>query len=277
MSIWYKGHPFPNRPRPRHDSKEMINYALTEPTPLFRKQVLSVHERGFVLIPHLFDGEMIDEMMTTLDRHLPIDDAAVRAGDAVYAARDLLRLCPTVIEWWQQPALVELVRAVLGDEAGLVRGVLFDKPPEQSWAVPWHKDRSIVIRPPKQLSDRYSPPRLKAGIWHCEPPESVPQRMLSLRIHLDASTAENGPLSVVAGSHQPGPRGEVVELLAQPGDVIAMRPLIDHSSPRSQPGSMAHRRVIHLEFAADPHLPDGYQWHEFHPVCPATTSQSEAA
>ncbi len=234
-------------------------------------------DRGYVALPGLFASDEVEAMSHGLDGRLAVDDAAVRSGDAVYAARDLLRLCPAVIDWWRKPALMEFVCAVLGEEAGVVRGLLFDKPPEQTWAVPWHKDRSIVIQPPSRVSEQYSPPRCKAGLWHCEPPESVLERMLSLRIHLDPSTAENGPLSVIAGSHRPGHHGEVVCLTANRGDVLAMRPLIDHSSPRSAPGSMMHRRVIHLEFAADPQLPDGYRWHEFHPVRSLAAVPVEAA
>lgn len=234
-------------------------------------------EQGYATLPKIYSRDDVDTMTQELERRLSLNDDAVRSGEAVYAARDLLRLCPAVIDWWRKPTLVDFVGMILGEDAGLVRGLLFDKPPEQSWAVPWHKDRSIVIQPPSTLSDRYSMPRCKAGLWHCEPPETLLQQMLSLRIHLDPSTAENGPLSVVAGSHCSGPQGEVVQLLAERGDVIAMRPLIDHASPRSEPGSTLHRRVIHLEFAADPRLPDGYHWHEFHPVHTAAVKSGDAA
>lgn len=232
---------------------------------------------GYASLPAIFSPHDVDEISRELDSVLCVDDAAVRAGDAVYAARDLLRLCPVVIDWWRKQSLMDFVCAVLGEEAGLVRGLLFDKPPEQTWAVPWHKDRSIVIQKPETSSWQYSPPRSKAGLWHCEPPQSVLDRMLSLRIHLDPSTADNGPLSVVAGSHRAGQRGDVICLLANRGDVLAMRPLIDHSSPRSEPGSNQHRRVIHLEFAADPQLPDGYHWHEFHSVRATIAANGEVA
>jgi hypothetical protein len=45
-----------------------------------------------------------------------------------------------------------------------------------------------------------------------------------------------------------------------------MRPLLSHASGRSGEGTALHRRVLHLEFAADPVLPDGYQWHTFIPA-----------
>jgi hypothetical protein len=33
--------------------------------------------------------------------------------------------------------------------------------------------------------------------------------------------------------------------------------------------SIRPSRVLHLEFAAAPHLPDGYAWHDFLPGLPA--------
>jgi hypothetical protein len=52
------------------------------------------------------------------------------------------------------------------------------------------------------------------------------------------------------------------------GDVLAMRPLLLHASGVSHHDAASHRRVIHLEFAADRQLPDGFAWHTFLPVAP---------
>jgi hypothetical protein len=37
-------------------------------------------------------------------------------------------------------------QAVLGREVWPVRALLFDKSPALNWAVPWHQDRTIVVR-----------------------------------------------------------------------------------------------------------------------------------
>jgi len=52
-------------------------------------------------------------------------------------------------------------------------------------------------------------------------------------------------------------------LHARAGDVLAMRPLVSHSSGASTPGTQRHRRVLHLEFAGCEELPDGFCWHDF--------------
>ena len=92
--------------------------------------------------------------------------------------------------------------------------------------------------------------------------------MLTLRFHLDDVTDENGPLRVIPGSHVASDsEGMGVDcaatIHAAPGDVLAMRPLISHASGASVEGTLRHRRILHLEFASNERLPDGYQWHDF--------------
>jgi hypothetical protein len=47
------------------------------------------------------------------------------------------------------------------------------------------------------------------------------------------------------------------------GDVLVIRPLVAHCSLPSAPDAKRHRRILHLEFAGTPDLPDGYAWHDF--------------
>lgn len=98
--------------------------------------------------------------------------------------------------------------------------------------------------------------------------DEVLKEMLTLRIHLDEVTDENGPLRVIPGSHVSSTSdgagvNEAVTIHAGVGDVLAMRPLISHASGSSVEGTRRHRRILHLEFAASPMLPDGVTWHDF--------------
>jgi ectoine hydroxylase-related dioxygenase (phytanoyl-CoA dioxygenase family) len=107
--------------------------------------------------------------------------------------------------------------------------------------------------------------------------DEVLTQMLTLRIHLDEVTDENGPLRVIPGSHlaidsDGAGVDNVVTIHAGVGDVLAMQPLISHASGSSVEGTRRHRRILHLEFAAAPRLPDGDEWHDFvsslpHHVC----------
>ena len=85
------------------------------------------------------------------------------------------------------------------------------------------------------------------------------EQILALRMHLDDSTEENGPLRVLPGTHTSGvltdmelqdldSRINSIECTVSKGGVVAMRPLIAHASSKSQ--SAHPRRVLHIEYTA---------------------------
>lgn len=231
---------------------------------------------GGVMLRGVLPKDQLLALASSLDeafrREQETTESVRQRSGQVYAVRNVLAICPEVVRQWRHPQLVEVVHRVLGEDAGLVRGLYFDKPPDQTWALPWHKDLTIAVcerqgDPPPG----YSPFRRRAGVPHCEPPVSVLEEMLTLRIHLDAMTDENGPLEILPGSHRTGKRLQIdqfepVTLHAAAGDVLLMRPLLVHCSGKSRPQTGQHRRILHLEFAASARLPSDVRWAEFHPL-----------
>jgi hypothetical protein len=227
---------------------------------------------GYAELAGVFDEAAVDAMADELGTALvgpAANESAIRSETGVvYAARNVLKLWPRAATIWRVPLICNALSAVLGPGFGLVRALFFDKPPEQSWALPWHKDLTIAVRENRRPSPRFTKPTRKAGVPHVEAPLEVLEAMLTVRIHFDAVTDENGPLKVVPGSHRSGKSlsSDNIEpqyLHAAPGDVLLMRPLLAHCSRKSAPGARSHRRVLHLEFAASPELADGYAWHDF--------------
>lgn len=159
--------------------------------------------------------------------------------------------------------------AVLGDECFAVRALLFDKTPSANWKVVWHQDLTIATRERIDVPG-FGPWTEKAGVPHVQPPVDILERMLAVRIHLDACTATNGPVRVVERSHRLGRLSATAidelrrteaecECLVEQGGILAFRPLIVHASaPATKP---AHRRVIHIEYASQP-LPSPLEWHQ---------------
>jgi ectoine hydroxylase-related dioxygenase (phytanoyl-CoA dioxygenase family) len=230
---------------------------------------------GFALLPAALTAEAVAELTGEIEQSLASETneaVALRNRAGIYGARNILDICPAARDAWRVPALLELLTLVLGKDFGLVRGLYFDKPPEKSWSLPWHQDLTIAVKDNRLPSEKFRRPTIKAGVPHVEAPPEVLMRMLTLRIHLDDVTLENGPLRVLPGTHmgvgnadRPAEAGTPTEttILAQAGDVLAMRPLLFHSSSVSSPGNTQHRRILHLEFAADEDLPDGYAWRQF--------------
>ena len=158
-----------------------------------------------------------------------------------------------------------LVNCVQGSS---ISSVFFDKPLDRTWTLPWHKDTSIAVQGNQLPSTSFSRPTTKAGVPHVIACDRVLQRMLTLRIHLEPVTEENGPLRVIPESHVSSDSiglgiDAAVAIHAFAGDVLAMRPLLSHCSGPSTPDTRRHRRILHLEFAAQEALPDGYEWQQF--------------
>jgi ectoine hydroxylase-related dioxygenase (phytanoyl-CoA dioxygenase family) len=109
---------------------------------------------------------------------------------------------------------------------------------------------------------------IKAGMIHVEPRFTLIERMVTIRVHLDAVPRDNGPLLIAPASHRLGKIAEadlaaVVErcgveaCLADPGDLWAYATPIVHASAAST--HIGHRRVFQIDYSADP-LPDGLEW-----------------
>ena len=184
-------------------------------------------EDGFAVVEGVAEASEVERLL-----------AAVATRGEVHAIRNLLEVVP---------------------EVRAVRGILFDKTPEANWKVPWHQDLTIAVQERLEVPG-YGPWTVKAGVAHVQPPVAVLERMVAVRLHLDDCGADNGPVRVLRGSHRQGrmaaapmDAGEEVVCTVGRGGVLLMRPLLWHAS------SPAHRRVIHVEFAAA-ELAGGLRW-----------------
>ncbi|MEN1680301.1 MAG: phytanoyl-CoA dioxygenase family protein [Planctomycetota bacterium] len=187
---------------------------------------------------------------------------------SAHGIRNLLSLSPSIRSFASQGLLLELASSALGLTARPVKAIYFDKLPEANWGVPWHQDLTIAVRRRADVPG-FGTWTTKAGVLHVQPPASVLESVVTLRVHLDDCPAANGALRVVPGNHQYGrldavqsvalrkQQGEAV-CEARKGDVLVMSPLILHSSPRAEVAT--HRRIIHIEYSSQP-LPDPLQWH----------------
>jgi hypothetical protein len=224
---------------------------------------------GFVLLSGVFSAELVRRVVDEWAAAMAAADVTsiLANGGPAYGARNVLRLWPGVIRLARHPALAGPLLRVLGPTGGVVRGLYFDKPPGHSWALPWHRDRTVAVKAHGRRGV-FDKPTVKAGVPHVEGPVELLAGMVTARIHLDPMTPHNGPLRVAPGSHRTGdPDADAATTLhCAAGDVLLMRPLLLHASGHTDPSHPAHRRVVHLECAPHPDLADGYDWHDFVPL-----------
>lgn len=227
-----------------------------------------IERDGFTIIENVLDDPAIEQWIAKLELLFSTDQDAIKNREgAVYAARNILSSLPECGDVASVSVLSRLLTETLGSEFGLVRGLFFDKHPDRTWSLPWHKDLTIAVKDHSLASSHFGKPTMKSGVPHVEASESVLENMLTLRIHLDDVTDENGPLEVAVGSHSNGKRPDhshdVRKILVDAGDVLAMRPMISHASASSACDTQRHRRILHLEYAGSRELPDGFEWYQF--------------
>jgi len=137
------------------------------------------------------------------------------------------------------------------------RATLFDKSPATNWLIPWHQDTALPLAAPFDAPG-WGPWSRKSGVDYAHAPAWALDRVVALRLHLEDCHAQNGPLRVIAGTHRAGVLGDeqvvdevqrhdAIECLIGRGGVLAMRPLLIHSSSKVK--SDAPRRVLHIEYA----------------------------
>ena len=210
---------------------------------------LGIAKDGYAIIPRVLTSEEMDHLLSDLE-----GSAAQRSRAGV---RHLMSN-PAVEKLAKDHRMVGLARCVLGNDAFPFKATLFDKSSDANWLITWHQDTALPLRE-KQEIHGWGPWSTKEGVVYAHAPASTLERIVALRLHLDDSDQENGPLRVIPGSHCNGVLsdeevGKIVDkrapvtCLVEQGGVIVMRPLIIHASSKSQ--SEKPRRVLHIEYAS---------------------------
>lgn len=208
---------------------------------------MPLNDCGFELISDFLSATCIERINAEIDQHTKHSIAGLRnAEQKISSIGELVNTANTL----------ELARYYLQSEPQLVRCILFDKTADNNWLVTWHQDKTLCTLE-KFERDGWYPWSIKDGAYHVQPPIAVLNRMLTLRIHLDDTTTENGCLRVIPESHQLGilsneqiqqvsKSKQAVDCCAASGSVLIMKPLLLHASSKGTTPS--RRRVVHVEY-----------------------------
>jgi ectoine hydroxylase-related dioxygenase (phytanoyl-CoA dioxygenase family) len=218
----------------------------------------SVEKNGYAIVPEVVTAEDIRRLLPDLEQSI---SQRTRAG-----VRHLLSN-PAVAKLAADQRMLGIAQSILGRDAFPFKTTLFDKSSEANWLITWHQDTALPLREKIETPD-WGPWSTREGIIYAHAPASALERIVALRLHLDDSDQENGPLRVIPASHRQGvltdqqvetivSKAEHVTCLVKQGGVIVMRPLIIHASSKSQ--SDKPRRVLHIEYATPETVPKPLQ------------------
>ncbi len=211
---------------------------------LSKKIRQELNDNGFVIKNKLFSNQEIDALLAAIDK--------AQKAENTFAIRQFLKIVPLAIPLIFTENFKCFVKEDFGEDYFLIKAIYFDKPPTANWIVPWHQDLTIVTAQKEKVRG-FSKWRLKKGINYVHPPVEILENILTIRIHLDNCTKENGALQVIPASHKNGIGEKLAIAQEKPvicevkrGGVLVMKPLLYHASKRT--ANNLNRRVIHLEF-----------------------------
>jgi len=217
----------------------------------------TIKEDGYAIMPDVVPAQEVDHLLGDLS---PANAPRSRAGSRHALRHAAVRAIAESVR------LTDLAREVLGRDAFPFRATLFDKSQKTNWLVVWHQDTALPLRE-RHDHPAWGPWSVKDGVIYAHAPATALSRVLALRVHLDDSLAENGPLRVLPGTHTRGVLGDdeihecaerisPAECLVGKGGIVAMRPLLIHASSKSR--SNVPRRVLHIEYAESQEIAAGF-------------------
>ena len=202
-------------------------------------------DAGFWIEPAVISGDECDELIAALS-----STKRSRAG-----VRHLMSH-PAVAAIANDVRLIAIAQKAVGISAAPFRATLFEKTGDKNWLIVWHQDTALPFEA-KFDAAGWGPWSEKNAIAYAHAPAWALSRVIALRLHLDASTAANGPLRVIPNTHLSGvlsndevlervQAGPPIDCPAPRGSVLAMRPLLIHASQKALTDDP--RRVLHIEF-----------------------------
>jgi ectoine hydroxylase-related dioxygenase (phytanoyl-CoA dioxygenase family) len=194
-----------------------------------------------------------------------LDKTPLRHGRA--GARNALQI-ESVRDLAVDSRLIKIASCLLWGNAVPFRATFFDKSFSANWLVVWHQDTALPLRERRDAKG-WGPWSVKEGVICAHAPAYALEQVLAIRIHLDDSDEQNGSLRVLPQTHTLGVLSddETHELSQKippfdchvaAGGVLLMKPLLVHSSSKAKIET-AHRRVLHIEYAASISFADGIE------------------
>lgn len=233
---------------------------------------------GFIVINDVYTNQEVDNILDDISKTDSSTPSFRRTND-LFAIRQLFKEIPSIAYFAFNEKLIGIITKEFGNEFFVVKSIYFDKPEASNWFVFYHQDLTVSVNKKMDI-DGFECWTKKQNQYAVQPPLSILQDNITIRIHLDTTTEENGALKVIPGSHLKGIyRPETIDwneekevnCCVEKGGVMIMKPLLLHASGRTTNGNK--RRVIHIEFSRSK-LPGSLRWSEYRQV-PETLEYSD--
>jgi len=232
----------------------------------FKKNKVELETNGYSITSKIYSDDELNKIINLIESKDSKSDSFIKTKD-LFAIRQFFKNLPELSTLVFNNNMLNLLNEVGSDDYFLSKAIYFDKPKESNWFVAYHQDLSISVNEKTEEKD-YINWTFKRGQYGVQPPIKILENIITIRVHLDDTTSENGALSVIPNSHSKGiyrpesidwnKETEVV-CEVKKGNAMLMKPLTLHASKRTL--NDKQRRVIHMEFS-NQELEGSLEWLE---------------
>lgn len=226
----------------------------------------NLYNKGFSIVDGIYNDEEIDSILNSISNADQTNTTFRKSAD-LFAIRQVVKEIPELLPIVFNDNLQNLISNILGNDYFIVKSIYFDKPKNSNWYVAYHQDLTISVDKKAEIENFVNWTK-KQNQFAVQPPVSILENIVTLRIHLDETNSENGALKVIENSHSKGiyrpeninwENEKEVTCNVAKGGIMLMKPLLLHSSGRTT--NNEKRRVIHIELS-NIHLPKELNWAE---------------
>lgn len=243
----------PSRLRSRIKGKlthaiDLYNTELNENT--IKNYHKRLDSRGYIIANHIYTKREAAKIGLMLHHYKNENPRSSKD----FAIHNIIGKIPNLHQLILNNNLKKILSAI-DEDLFLTKSIYFNKPEQADYYVTWHQDTMINVKEQKTV-DGYDNWTREEDYFGVEPPEDILHNTVTIRIHLDDTTDENGALRVLPGSHKKRLSEEEISLITQSsiptvcevraGGIQIMKPLILRASSKTT--NDKNRRVIHMEF-----------------------------
>ncbi|MFK7749458.1 MAG: phytanoyl-CoA dioxygenase family protein [Kordia sp.] len=227
----------------------------------------SLNKNGFAVLDNMYLDSEIAKVIDCIEKATAEQELA-ESSKNLFAIRQVITKIPALKPLVFTKKLHELLATLFDAPYFLTKAIYFDKPSESNWFVAYHQDLSISVDRKEDVSN-YKNWTFKKGQFGVQPPLTILENIVTIRVHLDKTEKENGALKLIPNSHLKGIfRPETIDWKTETehicevekGGVMLMKPLTLHASNRTT--NHKQRRVLHLEFSSK-QLAKSMHWLEY--------------
>jgi len=217
---------------------------------MLKTSIDALNHNGYSIIPNIYTTIQISQILKVISTYQECHK------QDIYSIRQLVKAVPSLKPLIFTDKLKQILEYNFKQKAFLCKSIYFNKTEHSNWFVSYHQDLSISVQN-KIETKGYTQWTEKKGQLGVIPPTSILNNILTIRIHLDDMTKDNGPVRVIPQSHLSGKinfdhnkhlLSKEIICEAKSGDIMLMKPMILHASNKSK--NLKPRRVLHLEFSS---------------------------